>query len=158
MAASRISVAFLLALMLPSGLLAQASPDWFGTWHLDIARSTFIGPTPYARGTWAVERRDGDGVFMVYHQVGVRGGVTHMEWTGRFDGADHRMHGPDALVTYAYAFVDEHTLDLVVKVDGRPAATSRVVLAPDGQTVTATTENSTARGVVTTTTTYAKTR
>lgn len=134
---------------------AQVSPDWFGTWHLDVANSTFIGPAPYVRGTWRVDQRPTGEIVMIYDQVGVRGGVTHMEWKGRFDGVDQRIHGPDAVVTYAYRVVDERTLDLLVKVDGRPTAGSRVVLQPDG-TVKATTQNGTARGAVTTVTVYKK--
>ncbi len=149
-------VAFLVgALAFPLSASAQLAPEWFGTWHLDVANSTFVGPSPYVRGTWTVEQRPTGEIFMVYDQVGVRGGVTHMEWKGRFDGTDHRIHGPDAVVTYAYRIVDERTLDLLVKVDGRPTAGSRVVLLPDG-TVRATTRNGTARGTVTTDTIYRK--
>lgn len=94
---------------------------------------------------------------MVYDQVGTRGGVAHMEWKGQFDGRDRRIHGPDAVVTYAYTVVDERTLDLTIKVDTRPTAAARVVLSPDG-TVTATTDNYTGRGTVQTVTVYRKDR
>ncbi len=146
-----------LFLLLPSPGLAQPLAEWFGTWHLNVDRSTFnTRPAPYVRGTWKIERGQGaDEVVMIYDQVGTRGGVTHMEWKGRFDGTDHRLQGPDALVTYAYSHIDERTLSLVVKVDGQPTATARVVLAPGG-TVTARTDNRTAKGTVTTVTIYEK--
>jgi hypothetical protein len=145
-----------LAVMFPSPTSAQLLPDWFGTWHLNVERSTFSpGPSPYVRGTWKVQRGEDGQVVMIYDQVGTRGGVTHMEWKGRFDGTDHRLQGPDALVTYAYTQVDERTLSLVIKVDGLQTATARVVLSPDG-TVTATAENRTARGTATTVTVYEK--
>lgn len=134
---------------------AQVSPDWFGTWHLDVARSTFVGKTPYVRGTWKVSKGPDDQVVMIYDQVGTRGGVTHMEWKGVFDGSDRRLQGPDAVVTYAYSRVDDRTLNLLVKVDGRPTTTARVVLGDDG-TVTATATNSTSRGPVETRTVYRK--
>jgi hypothetical protein len=154
---ARLFVLAALALVFfPATSSAQLSPGWFGTWHLDIARSTFApGSSPYVRGTWKVSRLDDDRIVMVYDQIGVRGGVTHMEWKGHFDGNDYRLHGPDALVTYAYSIVDERNLLLVVKVDGRRAATSRVELAADG-TVSATTDTTTARGPLTTVTVYAK--
>jgi hypothetical protein len=132
---------------------AQLPAEWLGTWHLDVASSTFVGKPPYVRGTWKVTATPEGGVLMVYDQVGTRGGVTHMEWKGRFDGLDYRLQGPDAVVTYAYTQIDAATLDLVVKVDGRPTATARVVLTPDN-VVTATARNTTARGTVTTTTVY----
>jgi hypothetical protein len=149
------ATALLALALLPSPASAQLSPDWFGTWHLDVARSTFNGPAPYVRGTWKVQRGQADDIVMIYDQVGKRGGVTHMEWKGAFDGTDHRLQGPDAIVTYAYTRIDDRTLNLVVKVDGRPTATARVVLSPEG-TVTATTENRSAGGPVTTVTVYAK--
>ncbi len=136
-------------------LAPALAPEWFGTWHLNIARSSFNGPSPYVRGKWRVERGQGDEVVMIYDQIGVRGGVTHMEWKGPFDGTDHRLQGPDAVVTYAYQRIDERTLALLVKIDGQATATARVTLSPDG-TVTATAENQTARGPVTTVTVYEK--
>jgi hypothetical protein len=135
----------------------EVSPDWFRTWHLDVAASTFLGPVPYSRGTWTVRRDADGGIVMVYDQVGTRGGVVHMEWKGQFDGRDRRLHGPDAVVTYAYTVVDERTLDLIIKVDTRPAAAARVVLGADG-TVTATTDNYTARGTLETVTIYRRER
>ncbi len=141
------------AALFPRQLEAQLSQEWFGTWHLNVAKSTFIGPAPYLRGTWTVTPGDGDQIVMVYHQIGVRGGVTHMEWKGAFDGVDRRIHGPDAAVTYAYRILDARTLDLVVKVDGRGAATARVVLGEDG-VVTARTRNMLPGGEVTTVTVY----
>ncbi len=149
------SAAFLTAVAIPIPAAAELAPEWFGTWHLDVAKSTYIGKAPWSRGTWKVSRATDGDVVMVYDQVGTRGGVTHMEWKGSFDGSDHRIHGPDAVVTYAYKEIDPRTLDLVVKVDGRATANARVVLSSDG-TVTATTQNGTARGTMTTITVYRK--
>jgi len=143
---------------LPTTVSAQIPADWLGTWHLNVPQSTFNqSPPPYKRGTWKVQLSQEEQVVMIYDQIGVRGGVTHMEWKGRLDGTDHRLQGPDAVVTYAYTQVDERTLTLVVKVDGRVAATARVVLTPDG-VVTATAENITPQGTVTTVTVYEKRR
>ena len=136
---------------------AQASSPWAGTWRLDIEKSIWNpGPAPYVRGTWRVEP-SGDGLKMIYDLVGTRGGVTHMEWTGRFDGADYALQGPDAPVTYAYTQTGERTLSLVVKVDGNIAALAKIVLAPDGRTLTTeTTVNNPRLGQQTTTTIYEK--
>lgn len=152
----RAAALLAVALIHPSPASAQLPADWFGTWHLNVERSTFGGgQPPYARGTWKVVRTQTDEIVMIYDQVGRRGGVTHMEWRGRFDGADYRLQGPDALVTYAYSQVDERTLNLVIKVDGQPTATARVVLSPEGAAI-ATGQNRTPRGTVTTVTVYEK--
>lgn len=110
---------------------------FFGTWRLDVARSEWTGgEAPYARGTWVIEP-EGDGVRMRYDLIGRRGGVTHMEWTGRFDGKDYPLQGVDLVVTYAYTPVDDRTLDLLVKIDGRPTTRGRVALSPDGRSLRA---------------------
>jgi hypothetical protein len=147
-----------LGLMLPATSRAQTSlaPEWFGTWRLDVARSTFVNAASrYVRGTWEIAHAPDDRIIMRYDLVGTRGGVTHMEWTGRFDGADYRLQGPDAVVTYAYTLLDRTTLNLIVKVDGRVTATAHVVLAPNG-TITATTQAGSARGPVTTVSVYTR--
>lgn len=75
-----------------------------------------------------------------------RGGVTHLEWTGRFDGQDYAVQGVEESVTYAYRQVDARTYDVVTKVDGRVAATSRAVLSADGRSITTTTAGRNGRG------------
>ena len=126
--------AFVLALMLQS-LSAQA-PSWTGTWRLDLSRSEFIpGPAPYVRATRRIEPF-GDSIRIVEDLVRVRGGITHLEWTGKLDGRDYRVHGVDLFVTYAYRNVDPVTLEGVVKVDGAVVSTSRETLSADGGMVT----------------------
>ena len=151
----KTAVALLLGALL-AALPAFAQPDpWVGTWHLDLDRSVYPDDTPYKRGTWTIDRSEA-GVTMVYDLVGWRGGVTHMEWTGRFDGRPYALQGPDTPVTYAYTQVDANTLELEIRVDGVPNVRGRVVLSPDGRTLTATTTGRTAAGGVTTTTVYKK--
>ena len=148
-AAPRARVAVLQADQSPA---SKADDGWLGSWVLNLTKSAYVpGPAPYKRGTWTIERA-GEDLKMAYHFVGVRGGVTHMEWTGRFDGAPHRLQGPDAVVTYAYTPVDDRTLDLVVAIDGTPSVSGRAVRSADGRTIVATTSSRTARGAVVTTT------
>jgi hypothetical protein len=128
---------FLVALVSPA---SAQSPEPFagllGTWHLNAGASQWNpAPAPYARATWKIEP-DGDGVKMTYDLVGTRGGVTHMEWSGRFDSRDYQIQGPDSYVTYAYTPVGGGTFDLVVKAEGNIAASGRLVLSPDGRRLT----------------------
>jgi hypothetical protein len=112
------------------------TPSWLGTWRLDLSRSEFIpGPAPYVRATRRVEPF-GDSIRIVEDFVRVRGGITHLEWTGKLDGRDYRVHGVDLFVTYAYRIVDPVTLEGVVKVDGAVASTSRETFSADGGMVT----------------------
>jgi hypothetical protein len=136
---------------------AEIDPGWLGLWRLNLERSIYRpGPPPYRRATYRIERR-ANGIHVVYDMVRPRGGVTHLEWTGQFDGRDYPVQGVEEFVTYAYRRIDERTYDVVTKVDGRPAAISRAVLSADGRTITTTTAGRDSRGVdVTTITVYEK--
>ena len=85
--------------------------------------------------------------------VGTRGGVTHMEWTGRFDGKDYAMQGIDSVLTNAYRKIDDRSYEIVIKSDGEVAATARVAVSPDGQTLNVATEGQNASGQIMRTTT-----
>lgn len=146
------------ALGLPWALEAQAPhAAWFGTWTLNLAKSTYDpGPGPYRRSTFTMEPSE-DGVKVTYDMVGVRGGLTHLEWTGPFDGRDYAVQGVEEFITYAYIRVDDRTYDVVTKVDGTIVATSRVVLSPDGRSMTTVTSGNGAQGrKITSATVYEK--
>ena len=120
---------------------AAAGPDavpesWLGSWALNVARSTYAsGDAPYKRATYRIERA-GERFRVIYDMVHPRGGTTHLEWTGRIDGRDYPLQGVDQAITYAYAPAGPDAWDIVVKIDGRVAARSRVTLSSDGRTMT----------------------
>ena len=141
----------------PGPAAGQVPPEWLGRWTLNVEKSVYNpGPPPYKRGTFTVEPH-GDQVRVTYDLVRPRGGITHMEWTGRFDGDDYPVHGVEAVVTNAYRRIDDRTFDVVVKLNGRTTATSRVRISPGGKTMTTVTAGRNAQGQeVTTTTVYEK--
>ena len=130
---------------------------WLGSWRLNPAKSTQRSePSPYKRVTLRIEPWE-DGLKVSYDMVGTRGGVTHLEWTGRFDGKDYAVQGASYVLTNAYRRIDDRTYEIVVKVDGENAATARVVVSPDGKTLTvATTERAPRGGTLNTTAVYEK--
>jgi hypothetical protein len=151
-------IVFMLALLLQSVAVSHPAIDaWFGTWTLNLAQSTYVpGPPPYARAQYVIEPWK-DGLKVTYDMVYPRGGTTHWEWAGKFDGQPYPLQGIDEYVTYAYQRLDDRTYDVVVRIDERPAGMSRVALSPDGKTITTTTTGKDSTGrVVTTTTVYEK--
>jgi len=137
------------ALALPYPVAGQARAPWFGTWTLNLAKSSYDpGPPPFKRGTCTIEpsqRGMLDGVNIVYDMVRPRGGITHLEWTGRFDGNDYALQGiEDYAVTNAYRRIDDRTFEVVQKMDGAPAVTARMSISTDGQTLTIANPSSTA--------------
>ena len=94
---------------------------------------------------------------VIYEMVHPRGGVTHLEWTGKLDGRDYQLQGIDAFVTYAYNQVSPGVYETIVKMGGRVAAKSTITLSSDGKTMTTTTKGVDAAGrAVTTITVYEK--
>src|SRR5690349_10965995 len=119
-----------------------AGPDvpeaWLGSWALNVARSTYAsGGAPYKRATYRIERA-GERFRVIYDMVHPRGGTTHLEWTGRMDGRDYPLQGVDQAMTYAYTQAAPVAWEIVVKIDGRVAARSRVTVSADGRTMTTT--------------------
>ena len=55
-----------------------------------------------------------------------RGGITHLEWTGKFDGNDYPVQGVELVLTNAYRRVDDRTYELIQKIDGEVVATARL--------------------------------
>jgi hypothetical protein len=88
----------------------------------------------------------GDGLLVVYDMVGTRGGVSHREWTGRFDGQDYPMQGVDYVMTNAYRLLTDRSYEIAVKMEGAPVATATASVSPDGATLTVVTRERDARG------------
>lgn len=119
---------------------------WFGVWRLNLDKSVYNpGPAPYKRATMKVEPAD-DEIRFSYDFVHLRGGVQHLEWTGRFDGKDYMVQGIDEYMTYAYKQLDARTYEIVAKADGQVAAVATVTISADGRTLTTVTRRKNARG------------
>ncbi|HEX4997411.1 MAG TPA: hypothetical protein VFY29_04260 [Terriglobia bacterium] len=150
-----VFVALLAAAVGTAGFAAQAphTAPWLGEWRLNMEKSDFrSGPPTFKRVTCVIEPWE-DGVRVIYDIVGTRGGVTHTEWSGRFDGRDYPVQGVDTALTNAYTRIDDRTYDIVTRVEGIVEATARVTVSPDGQTITTLTtiRNRQAGNIVTTT-------
>jgi hypothetical protein len=130
------AVALIAALLPLSGALNGEEPaPWLGTWKLNLEKS---GGNPGSRFKKVITRIESstEGLKVTYDAIGVRGGVTHMEWGGKLDGRDYPVQGVDYVLTNAYTRVDDHAYQIVVKVDGARAATTTVSVSPDGKTLT----------------------
>jgi hypothetical protein len=127
-------------------LAPRQTEPWLGTWRLNPARSgNRAESSPYKRQTCRIEPWE-DGLKVTYEMVGTRGGVTHLEWTGKFDGKDYPMQGVDTVLTNAYRKIDDHSYEIVIKMDGAVVATAKVVVSPDGKTMDVATEQKDASG------------
>jgi hypothetical protein len=142
-----------LLLTLPYQSLSRQQDAWFGTWSLNLENTE--SPV-YKRVVTRIESWE-ERLKVTYDMVGVRGGVTHMEWTGKFDGRDYPMQGVDYVMTNAYRRIDSQSYEIVIKIDGVTTATARVVVSPDGRKLSVVTAERSSNGQArTTTATYQK--
>jgi hypothetical protein len=81
---------------------------------------------------------DRDSIKVVTDGTDGKGNPMHTEWTGKFDGKDYPLSGDPTADTRSYNKVDEQTLTLANKKDGKFAASGRIVVSPDGKTRTLT--------------------
>jgi hypothetical protein len=142
-----------LLLTLPYQAVSRQQEAWFGTWSLNQEK---VESPRYKRVITRIEPLE-DGLRVTYDMVGVRGGVTHMEWTGKFDSKDYPMQGVEYLMTNAYRRIDNQSYEIVIKMDGVTTATARVTVSPDGKKLSVVTAERSSNGQAkTTTATYQK--
>jgi len=78
--------------------------------------------------------------------VDAYGKPMHNEWTGKFDGKDYPVTGDPTSDMRSYKKVDDHTLDMTVKKDGKVTLTGKGVVSADGKTRTVTIHGTDAAG------------
>jgi hypothetical protein len=118
----------------------QATDPWVGTWKTNLAKSTFSpGPTPKVAATVKLDSAPGGGLKLTIDGADAEGKPTHTESVSTFDGKDTPVDGAPALnTTEALKRIDGRTFEAQGKVGGKPTVTTRVVVAADGKTMTAT--------------------
>ena len=117
----------------------QATDPWIGTWKVNLAKSTYTpGPAPKTAGTAKIESAP-NGIKITIDGTNPKGQPIHTESVSTFDGKDTPIDGAPALnTTEALKRIDGRTFEAQGKVGGKPTITTRVVVSPDGKTMTAT--------------------
>jgi hypothetical protein len=115
-----------------------------GTWKLNEAKSKFAPGAP--KNHTVVYEAAGDNVKVTVDGTDADGKALHNEWTGKFDGKDYPVTGDPTSDTRAYKQVNDHTLDMTIKKDGKVIMTGKIVVAADGKTRTVTTSGTDAKG------------
>jgi FlaG/FlaF family flagellin (archaellin) len=115
-----------------------------GTWKLNEAKSKFAPGAP--KNHTVVYEAAGDNVKVTVDGTDADGKALHNEWTGKFDGKDYPVTGDPTSDTRAYKQVNDHTLDMTIKKDGKVIMTGKIVVSADGKTRTVTTSGTDAKG------------
>ena len=124
--------------------LVFASGRQMGTWKLNEAKSKFSpGAT---RNHTVVYAEAGDAIKITVDGVDKDGKPIHNEWTGKFDEKEYPLTGDANGDARSYRKVDDNTLEMTVKKDGKVTVTGRIVVSADGKTRTVTTSGTDASG------------
>jgi hypothetical protein len=111
--------------------LAQSN---LGSWKLNEAKSKM--PAGIAHIVTSSYTAQGDQIKVVSDGVDPSGNPMHAEWLGKFDGKDYPVAGNNVTDTRSYKQVNDHTLFLTNKKDGKTVSTARLVTSADGKTRT----------------------
>ena len=127
---------------------AQASNPRFGTWKLNVAKSTYDpGPAPQS-STTKIEAA-GEGEKAITEGVNATGAPTKTEYTAQYDGKDYPLTGSQNADTLALKRIDARTLERTDKKGDKVVATSTHVVSEDGKTRTVTSKGTNAQGQAT---------
>ena len=121
-----------------------ADDPQMGTWKLNEAKSKFASGA--AKNHTVVYQASGDSVKITVDGSDKDGKSTHNDWTGKFDGKDYAVTGDPTSDMRSYKKVDDHTLKMTVKKDGKITATGRIVVSADGKSRTVNTNATDAEG------------
>jgi hypothetical protein len=107
-----------------------------GTWKLNEAKSKLSAGLP--KNLTVVYEAVGDNIKATVDGVDAQGKPTHNEWTGKFDGKDYPVTGDPSSDARAYKTINDNSLELTAKKDGKVTITGRIVTSADGKTRTLT--------------------
>ncbi len=130
------TIALTLGVCLAALSVGFASDSNMGTWKLNEAKSK-MPPNAPKNNTVAYEAA-GDSIKVTVDGVDAAGKATHSEWTGKFDGKDYPLTGDPSANTRSYKKIDDRTMELTNKKDGKATLTGRIVISADGKSRTVT--------------------
>lgn len=114
--------------------LLFAGDPFAGFWRLDLAKSKLPPPLPRSQ----TSRIDVEGDSIRIREVieTDKGDRITITVDARLDGKDYPIHGTSFADTVAYERLDPHTLKGTVKKSGRIITNEKIVVSPDGTTMT----------------------
>jgi len=139
----RIIVSFLCAIAFAT---AGYSADHFaGTWKQDMAKSKY-SPGPGPKSVLVKSEAIENGLKVAVDTVDAQGKSIHAEWTGKFDGKDYPVKGDPNRDAVSLKKIDDYTLEVTNKKEGKVTTVNREEFARDGKTRKITVAGTNAQG------------
>ncbi len=137
------TIGITLALSFMAGAVCFGNPQ-MGSWKLNEAKSK-LHPG-MAKNNAVTYEAAGNSIKVTVDGTDAEGKATHNEWTGKFDGKDYPVTGDPTSDARSYKKVNDRTLELTVKKEGKTVASGRIVVSTDGKSRTVTTSGTTPKG------------
>jgi hypothetical protein len=125
--------------------IAQTPSVMPGEWTLDVSKSSF-SPGPAPKSQHAVLTAIPNGIRTSADRVEADGKRVHFEWNGTFDSKDQPVLGDPARDHVSVKKIDDYTIEVTNKKDGKVTTLLRAVYAKDGKSRTETTTGTNAQG------------
>jgi hypothetical protein len=138
------TIGLTLAISFLAGGACFAADPQMGTWKLNEGKSKITPGT--LKNTTVVYKSMFGNVKVTTDGIGADGTPAHSEWSGKFDGKDYPVTGDPNQDTRSYTKVNDRTLALTVKKNGKAIATGRIVISADGKSRTANVSGTTPKG------------
>ena len=133
-----------LALCLLAVVCFAANDTLMGTWKLNGSKSKIGAGAP--KNHTVTYEAAGDSIKVTIDGTDADGTAIHSEWTGKFDGKDYASTGNPHEDMRSVKQVNDRTLDVTSKKDGKVVLTAHVVLSADGKSRTVTSHVTDAKG------------
>lgn len=147
---TRTIVLALVALFVAVAVCVAADDVNMGNWKLNEAKSKMAAGS--GKNNTVVYAMDGDNVKVTVDGVDGKGNPTHSEWTGKFDDKDYPVTGDPDVDMRSYHRVNDHTLRITQKKEGKANSMIRIVVSADGKSRTVTSTSTDEKGKKTTST------
>jgi hypothetical protein len=125
------TIAGAIVLLLVAGVMAFGADPNMGTWKLNEAKSKIPAMAP--KNNTVVYEAAGDSIKVTVDGTDGQGKPGHNEWTGKFDGKDYPLVGDPQSNTRSYRKIDDHTMELTNKKDGKVTVKGRIIISADGK-------------------------
>jgi hypothetical protein len=121
-----------------------AADPQMGTWKLNEAKSK-ITPGTTKFNTVTIKNMFGN-IKVTSDGIDGTGKPVHVEWSGKFDGKDYPVTGSPDSDARSYTKMNDRTLHVTVKKNGKVTATAHSVVSADGKSRTSTVTGTTPKG------------
>ncbi len=138
------AIVLTLALCFVGVAMGYAVDAFMGTWKLNEAKSKLAPGMP--KNITVVYESAGDNVKITVDGIDSDGKPAHNEWTGKLDGKEYPVTGDPTADMRSYKMVNDHTLTLTNKKNGKTTMSGRIVISHDGKSRTVTVSGTDAAG------------